>query len=99
VASVAAAALAAVGVFAYLSRRNRLGGWKRETLDGRGGAENSSHQQPDSPADGGAPGVEMTGGKGKAPHKNPFADNGGVGGGNGNGGGSRVAIDISATAV
>lgn len=99
VASGAAAALAAVGVAAYLSRRSsRGGGWRRETLDGR--VDNSSAVQPDSPADGGAPGVQMTAGKGKAQqHKNPFADNRSGGGATSGAGSTRVAIDISATAV
>lgn len=96
VASVAAAALAAAGVFAYLSRKQRLGGWRRETLDGR--EHSPSVTQPDSPADGGAPGVEMTEGKGKAPHKNPFAENGSGAGGTGTGGG-RTTINISASSA
>lgn len=105
VAAVAAAALAAAGVLACLSRKNRLGGWRRETLDGRGGpsaAAAAALHQPDSPADGGAPGVEMTEGKGKAAHKNPFADNNGSGGGRGTGGGGgggRMTIDLTASAA
>ena len=96
--NAAAAALAAAGAFAYLSRKQRLGGWRRETLDGRENSSAAVHQ-PDSPADGGAPGLEMTEGKGKAPqHKNPFAENGGGSGGAGSGG-ARPTINISASSA